>query len=78
MNRKGFFSRLFGAMNELKVKESQEAAVKALTEDPLTIELIERIAKSYDYHFEVVRPDGTVLRFVKRVGPGSEQETGVW
>lgn len=78
MKKRGFFSRLFGAMTLIKQEDSQELAAKDLTENPLTVELIERIAKNYDYHFEIVRADGVVIRFTKKMEQVEAGNGGVW
>lgn len=53
------------ALTELRAQK-REARLKAvLTDDPITIELIKKIAVEFQYHFEIGRPDGTVFRFFK-------------
>ena len=70
--------KLFAAFKVVSKQQKEEPVTKMLTDDPLTVELIERIAKSYDYHFEIVQKDGTVLRFVKKMDRAEAPETGVW
>lgn len=60
------FKRLWRALEMLKREEKTERASQKLTDDPITVEAIHRIAKAYDYHFEIVQKDGTVLRFLKK------------
>ncbi len=60
------FKKLWRVVEELKREEKTERASQKLTDDPLTVEMIHRIAKAYDYHFEIVQKDGTVLRFLKK------------
>ena len=59
------FPRLRKAMKDLKKVETQEKILKSLTDDPLTVELIAKIAKEYKYHFEIQQKDGTRLIFYK-------------
>lgn len=70
--------RFFQTFAELKQKTRQEQTVKMLTDDPLTVELIERIAKAYDYHFEIVQPNGYVLRFEKKTEKVGLEQSAVW
>lgn len=70
-----FFTRLFKAMSQLKKTDAQEKASVMLTDNPLNVELIARIAKEYAYTFEIVQKDGTVLRFYKPPGMVSEDPT---
>jgi len=67
-----FFSRLFQAIKQLKKTEAEESTARMLTDNPLNIELIARIAKEYAYTFEIVQKDGTVLRFYKPAGMVTE------
>lgn len=60
-----FFGRWRKAVKELKKVESQEKVLKSLIEDPLTVELIAKIAREYKYHFEIAQKDGTRLIFYK-------------
>jgi 4-hydroxy-3-methylbut-2-en-1-yl diphosphate synthase IspG/GcpE len=60
-----FFNRWRKAVKELKKAETQEKIQKSLTEDPITVELIAKIAKEYKYHFEIAKKDGTRLIFYK-------------
>lgn len=70
--------KLFAALKIVKKQQKEESVTKMLTDDPLTVELIERIAKNYDYHFEIVQKDGTVLRFTKKMDRAEVPETGFW
>jgi hypothetical protein len=45
----------------------------ALIEGPVSYELLEKIASEYQYHFDVIRPDGTVLRF-RKIGTTPKDE----
>lgn len=63
---------------QLKKQEKETSVAKMLTDDPLTVELIERIAVKHDYHFEIVQKDGTVLRFYKKVNKEDFPDTGFW
>lgn len=60
------FDRLRAAMKLVKSQKSAEKTARMLTDNPLTVELIARIAREYDWHFEVVQRDGTILRFEKK------------
>jgi len=64
-----FFPRLRKAMKDLKKVETQDKILKSLTDDPLTVELIAKIAKEYKYHFEIQQKDGTRLIFYKEGVP---------
>ena len=72
-----FFTRISKAFNLIKKEESEERVRKLLTDDPITVETIAKIAKDFGYHFEVIQPDGTVVRFYKK-GAEQSQESGVW
>lgn len=61
----GIFGRFVKALKLVKKSEAEEAAIRTLHDDPISVELIRRIAQEYDYHFEIVQKDGTVLRFFK-------------
>lgn len=73
-----FLRRLFAAFKSIKKEDNLKKVAQDLTENPLTVELLERIAKSYDYHFEIVRPDGVVIRFTKKMEEVSDTGGGVW
>ena len=64
-----FFPRLRKAMKDLKKVETQDKILKSLTDNPLTVELIAKIAKEYKYHFEIQQKDGTRLIFYKEGVP---------
>jgi TusA-related sulfurtransferase len=71
--------RLFDAFKLLKKQAKAEEVTKLLTDDPLTIELIERIAFKNGYQLEIVQRDGTILRFVKMTGQQIENPVSeVW
>ena len=53
------------ALKLIKEEEQVSRLNGLLTDDPISVELIRKIAKEYDYHFEIVQKDGTVLRFKK-------------
>lgn len=73
------FRRLREALKLVKSQKSAEKTARMLTDNPLTLEKIELIAKKYDWHFEIVQPDGFVLRFMKKTqGQESDGTGGVW
>lgn len=61
-----FWSNLAKALKLVKLAESEARVAQMLHEDPITVEMIARIAKEYAYHFEIVNKDGTILKFTKR------------
>lgn len=60
-----FLSRLFKAMKSVKLQEAEAKTAKMLTDDPISVELIAKIAREYQYHFEIVQKDGNILKFTK-------------
>jgi len=73
-----FFGLLARAFKQAKKDASDDQIARRLTDDPITIELIAKVAKDYGYHFEIVQPDGNVLRFYKRQGEPTQDGSGVW
>ncbi len=71
-----FFHRLGEALKLVKKQKSAEKTARMLTDNPLTVELIARIAREYDWHFEIVQRDGTILRFEKKVNGEERDGTG--
>ena len=65
------------AMKLIKQEKAEQSALQALHDDPITMELIQRIAREYDYHFEIVQRDGTILRFHKQ-GVEPSKELSAW
>ena len=68
------------ALKLVKQSEAEEATIRTLHDDPISVELIKRIAQEYSYHFEIVQKDGTILRFMKEgVEPSRDVRQGeVW
>jgi len=65
------------ALQLIKAEKAEASAIQALHDDPITLELIRRIAREYDYHFEIVQRDGTILRFFKEgVEPSKDMSAG--
>lgn len=77
MSLLGRFSK---ALKLVKQSEAEEATIRTLHDDPISVELIKRIAQEYSYHFEIVQKDGTILRFFKEgVEPSKDIRQGeVW
>lgn len=73
------FRRLREALKLVKSQKSAEKTARMLTDNPLTVEMIARIAREYDWHFEIVQRDGTVLRFEKKVvSQAGDASGGFW
>ena len=67
------------AFKLIKAEKAEQSAIQALHDDPITVELIRRIAREYDYHFEIVQRDGTILRFFKEgVEPSKDISQGAF
>jgi len=66
---------LSSALKIVKKEKDEARLAKELTDSPITIELIRRIARDFDYHFEIVQKDGTILRFKKSGVTSSVDET---
>ena len=73
-----FIKRVVEAYKRAKEERAVARVSKHVLDDPLSIELIEKIAKQYDYHFEIVKTDGTVFRFWKRGAREPKVESEVW
>ena len=61
-----FFKALKEAIRIQRREELKEKVKASIFDDPISIELIEGLAKHYAYHFEVISKDGTTYRFYKR------------
>ena len=67
------------ALKLVKKSEAEAAMIRTLHDDPISVELIRRIAQEYDYHFEIVQRDGTILRFFKEgVEPSKGGDQGAY
>lgn len=64
-------------VEQLKIKRVKRVKT-ALLDDDLSIEMLEIIAKNYKYHFEVIRPDGTIFRFNKYSNESVPENGGTW
>ena len=76
----GFIKALLSALKIVKKEKNDLRLMKELTDNPLTVEMIRKIARDFDYHFEIVQKDGTILRFKKSGVTSSvdENEGDVW
>ena len=70
-----FFRAVANAIKQVKQAEAEHRAAITLHDDPLSVELIRKIAREYQYHFEIVQKDGTILRFFKEGVEGSKDPT---
>jgi hypothetical protein len=75
-----WFPRLMKVLKSVKLQEAEAKTARMLTDDPISVELIAKIAREYQYHFEIVQKDGTILRFTKEgVTLGGDPNTkDVW
>ena len=65
---------------ELELADQESKVLKVLQDDPITIDILKKIAVEFAYHFEIARPDGTIFRFYKRINDEYEDtsENGGW
>jgi hypothetical protein len=75
----GFWKTFFTAFNkaraESRLLKEQTKLHSTLCDDAITLDLIKKICKEFQYHFEITRPDGTIFRFYKRVDDTYEDLT---
>lgn len=62
-----FIKAFRSAVRSEKLRKEAQKAVKQILDDPLSLELIERIAERTDRGFRIVRPtDGVIFEFSER------------
>ena len=67
------------ALKIVRKSEAEEAMIRTLHDDPISVELIKRIARDYSYHFEIIQKDGTILRFFKDgIEPSKDATQGAY
>ena len=69
-----FIKRIIEAFKTAQEETRRARVARILFDDPLSLEMIRSIAKEFDYHFEIVRRDGTIMRFRKREGADNRNE----
>ena len=73
------FGQFAKALKLVKKTRAEEQAMQSIHDDPISVELIRRIAREYDYHFEIVQRDGTILRFFKEgIEPSKDISQGAY
>lgn len=70
--------RLLKLIKKIRDEEAKHKLADQMLNDPLSIELLAKVAKNCSRHFDVVRPDGTIFRFhdTANFNPGIEPDKG--